>query len=441
MKDRYKVLKRLGAGGMGEVYLAHDTNLDRQVAIKIIKPECLSDARVLKRTFREGKILAGLSHSSLVSVYEMDLRSSPPFIVQEFVEGKDLRQLIDDADYMSEKEALRFCEQMADVLGYLHSKGICHRDIKPENIMVDGQSRFRLMDFGLALSRDFTRMTSEGSFVGTIKYLPPEVVKGRDSGPQGDIFQLGVVLYEVLTGKDLVGEFTTVTEFVSLLYTAPWEDHDVLPGVTPPVSALIKSCVAFKAEDRLSDGRALKKYLSGKMQEHQTPRKTAHPPRKTGSSAESSAEVKKQPTKTASFRIWGSILLLLFLATSITVFRFSNGSAHPALESGTRGMTMAELQDISRATLFFPQGFFLFLPSHTGTDLHWSYECGDGSPELTAEGTFTKVVGGWKTLYFATSDLPKGTLTVFDGQKTFARVLIAFPRSVLKKTVYRGLFV
>ena len=258
---RYQIISSLGEGGMGTVFLAEDLELDRKVAIKVLKQEHRSTAGALSRTKNEGLMLSQFRHSSLASVFDMDMKSRTPYIVQEYISGQDLRSLLDKGEFLDKVQGWKLLREQADVLVYLHSKGIVHRDIKPDNIIIDDSGKSVLMDFGLALSSDMTRLTKEGSFVGTIMYCPPEVLGSKDGGERADFYQLGLVIYEAMTGLSLIGSFEDVEEFIALLYERAWESRPLDSRVPPNLAQVIKRLCRFKPQNRPEDGKALLKLI------------------------------------------------------------------------------------------------------------------------------------------------------------------------------------
>lgn len=204
----YKIEKLLGVGGMGEVYLAYDAKLKRQVALKIVPPQFVSDPEYVKRFEREARAISALNHPNLITIYDIGSSDGVPFIATEFVEGKTVRDLIDDGLKM--KDALAIATQAAEALSAAHGAGVLHRDIKPENIMVRPDGYVKVLDFGLAkLSEqaasaadvpNLSSGTQPGLLMGTLAYMSPEQASGEVVDQRTDIWSLGIVLYEMMTG-------------------------------------------------------------------------------------------------------------------------------------------------------------------------------------------------------------------------------------------------
>ena len=191
--SHYKVLEKLGEGGMGVVYKAHDTKLDRDVALKFLRPESIRDEEAMHRFIHEARAASALQHNNICSVHEID--ETPDglmFIVMEYVEGKTLKDL---GQNLQLKQAIEIGIQTADGLAASHEKGVVHRDIKPDNIMIRKDGRVQIMDFGLAKLRGVSRLTKQGTTVGTAGYMSPEQVQDLEVDHRTDIFSLGVVLY------------------------------------------------------------------------------------------------------------------------------------------------------------------------------------------------------------------------------------------------------
>ncbi|MBD3178748.1 MAG: protein kinase [Candidatus Latescibacteria bacterium] len=198
--SHYRIIEELGRGGMGVVYRAEDTRLQRVVALKFLSPEMIRDPEARERFVREARAAAGINHPNICTVYEIDEYQGNIFIAMEDISGNSLRDIINGpplpVDY-----AVDIATQLAYGLSEAHDRGVVHRDIKPSNIMVDKRGRARIMDFGLAKLKDMTVLTREHSTFGTVSYMSPEQGEGSRVGPRSDIWSLGVVLYEMITGR------------------------------------------------------------------------------------------------------------------------------------------------------------------------------------------------------------------------------------------------
>ena len=203
----YRLLEKIGQGGMGEVFLADDTSLHRKVTLKFLPAEMQQDAAARKRFIREARATAALDHPYICHINEVAEYEGKDFIVMEYVEGQTLKERLDQS-FLSQKEALSIVIEVTEALAEAHGKGIIHRDLKPANIMLTRAGHAKVMDFGLAKqlipvggieSQEETQtvLTQEGSAVGTLAYMSPEQLRGQPTDARGDIWALGVVLYEM----------------------------------------------------------------------------------------------------------------------------------------------------------------------------------------------------------------------------------------------------
>jgi serine/threonine protein kinase/uncharacterized protein HemY len=198
--SHFKILSRLGEGGMGEVYLAQDTELGRKVALKFLPLNYTTDPDIKARFKREARAAAALNHPNIVTVHEVGEHEGLPYLAMEYIEGQSLKDLIESKG-LSVKEVIDIAIQLCEGLSKAHQSGIVHRDIKPENMLFDSDDRIKVSDFGLAQVRGATRLTKENSTLGTIYYMSPEQLRGEEVDQRSDIFSCGVVFYEMMTGK------------------------------------------------------------------------------------------------------------------------------------------------------------------------------------------------------------------------------------------------
>ena len=240
---RYEILQLLGEGGMGAVYKARDRELDRFVALKLIRPELAANASILARFKQELLLSREVTHRNVIRIYDLGDADGVKFITMEFVEGRDLRSLIQEKKKFPPEEAVELMLQVCRALEAAHSLGIIHRDLKPQNIMLDRTGRILVMDFGLARTVEGDGMTQTGALVGTMEYMSPEQALGKDLDQRSDLFSLGLILYELLTG---VMPFKAESAVASLLKrnqerAAPVSDHD---GTVPStLSNIVSKCL------------------------------------------------------------------------------------------------------------------------------------------------------------------------------------------------------
>jgi serine/threonine protein kinase len=263
----YKIEKLLGVGGMGEVYLAHDAKLKRQVALKILPPQFISDPERVKRFERESRAVSALNHPNLITIYDIGVSDGVHYIATEFVAGKTVRDLIDEGLKM--RDALAIATQVAEALGAAHHAGIFHRDIKPENIMVRPDGYVKVLDFGLAklsepattggLNLSSAHETEPGLLMGTLAYMSPEQAAGDEVDERSDIWSLGVVLYEMMTGSSPTKGANRLETLGAILSKEPLNVSDSHPPLPPELDHILGKALEKDRELRYqtaSDFRA-----------------------------------------------------------------------------------------------------------------------------------------------------------------------------------------
>jgi serine/threonine protein kinase/tetratricopeptide (TPR) repeat protein len=244
---RYEILQMLGEGGMGAVYKAMDRELSRPVALKLIRPELAANPSILARFKQELLLAHQVTHKNVIRIYDLGDADGVKFISMEFVEGVDLRALIqeraNEKTKFTPEEAVQITEQICRALEATHSVGVIHRDLKPQNIMRDATGRILLMDFGLARTVEGDGMTQTGALVGTMEYMSPEQALAKDLDQRSDLFTLGLILYELLTGKTPYSAESVVASLIKRTQerAIPVSDHD---GTIPkPLSNIVSKCL------------------------------------------------------------------------------------------------------------------------------------------------------------------------------------------------------
>jgi serine/threonine protein kinase len=261
---RYRILKFLGAGAMGEVYLAEDPQIDRQLAIKTVRligrPQEIEDRK--KRLLREARAAGRLLHPNVVTLFDAGEAEGMLYLAFEFVEGTDLAQRLDAGPRLNLRQALRAVRQAAEALDYAHGLGIVHRDIKPSNILIDLAGRVKVADFGIAkMAGQSTELTMAGSVMGSPQYLSPEQIRGEDLDGRSDIFSLGVVLYEILSGKRPFDGDTITSLVYQILHKEPPPVSE-LRAVPPRVDELLRGMLAKSPDKRLATAGAVARELA-----------------------------------------------------------------------------------------------------------------------------------------------------------------------------------
>jgi serine/threonine protein kinase len=265
---RYRIVRFLGAGAMGEVYLAEDPQIDRRLAIKTVRlvgrPQEIEDRK--KRLLREARAAGRLMHPNVVALFDAGEAAGLLFLAFEFVEGTDLAVRLEEGRRPSLREVLRMGRQAAEALDYAHGQGIVHRDIKPSNILLDAAGRVKVADFGIAkMAGQSTELTMVGSVMGSPQYLSPEQIRGEDLDGRSDVFSLGVVLYEILSGKRPFDGETITTLVYQILHKEPPPIAE-LRAMPPRLEELLRRMLAKDRDERPSAGEAAKELAAIEME-------------------------------------------------------------------------------------------------------------------------------------------------------------------------------
>ncbi|MEC5192314.1 MULTISPECIES: Stk1 family PASTA domain-containing Ser/Thr kinase [unclassified Arthrobacter] len=252
---RYLIQSRLASGGMSTVYVATDQRLERDVALKVLHPHMAGDPQFLDRLGREAKAAARLSHPHVVGVLDQGEDGRVAYLVMEYIKGHTLRDVLKDKGALPPRLALALIDPVVEGLGTAHEAGLIHRDIKPENVLIADDGRIKLGDFGLA--RAVSTSTSTGALIGTVAYLSPELVLGRQADARSDIYSVGIMLYEMITGRQpFEGEvpIQVAYQHVNSAVGAPSEH---VPGLAAEIDELVQWCTANDPENRPVDGNSL----------------------------------------------------------------------------------------------------------------------------------------------------------------------------------------
>src|SRR5205814_298087 len=246
---RYKIVRKLGAGGMADVYLAEDQELGRLVAIKILNDRHAADDQFIERFRREAKNAAGLSHPNIVSIYDRGEAEGTYYIAMEFLDGRSLKELIVGRGPAPVNVSVEYVRQILSALRFAHRHGIVHRDIKPHNVLVDREGRVKVTDFGIARAGT-SQMTEAGSIVGTAQYLSPEQARGGEVDQRSDLYSLGVVLYELLTGQTPFDGDTPVEIAMKHLSNVPQQPSALRKDIPHELDMVVMRALAKDPEDR-----------------------------------------------------------------------------------------------------------------------------------------------------------------------------------------------
>ena len=258
---RFELEELIAEGGMGTVFRAQDNLLNQKVAVKFLRRDIQQDIRPWERLKREAEILTALRHPGVTAVYAYDLHSECPYLVEEYLVGGDLEVYVCEARRMDPALGKHVLMSLAEILAYIHSHGLLHRDIKPANVFQEEDGRIRLMDFGLARPLDRTRLTQSGGIVGSVAYMPPEVLRGENHIAASDIYQVGLTLHRVLTLRHLHGSSSSIEEFFRSVLAPDWQPEPIGPGLPSDLRGAIEKCCHFDVSERFSNGRELLDYL------------------------------------------------------------------------------------------------------------------------------------------------------------------------------------
>ncbi|WP_246159027.1 serine/threonine-protein kinase [Catellatospora sichuanensis] len=253
LNGRYRLDARIGAGGMGEVWRATDELLGRTVAVKTVLPALADDADFARRFLAEARAMAGVHHRGVVAIHDLYHGPEGAFLVMEFVDGEPLSQVLTRYGRLAAPPALHLVGQAADALHAVHGRGIVHRDVKPGNMLVRPDGTLLLTDFGIARRDGATALTATGAVIGTLSYLAPEQVLGNPATPRSDVYALGVVAYECLSGRR---PFTAENPFAAAMMRLNQTPPPLGPDVPGPVAALVERALAVEPGDRWASAAA-----------------------------------------------------------------------------------------------------------------------------------------------------------------------------------------
>ena len=259
---RYRVLTRLGAGGMADVYCAEDTHLGRQVALKVLYRRFAQDQEFVERFKREARSAAGLTHPNVVNVYDRGEHDGTYYIAMEYLPGRTLKDVIGDRGPLEQEAVVDIGVQILRAASFAHRRGIVHRDLKPHNVMLDDAGNAKVTDFGIARA-GASDMTEAGSIMGTAQYLSPEQAQGHPATAQSDLYSVGIILYELLTGRLPFDGESAVAIAVQHLNDPPQPISELRPDVAPELEAAVMRALAKDPASRWSDADEFIRALEG----------------------------------------------------------------------------------------------------------------------------------------------------------------------------------
>ena len=266
--ERYEVLESAGAGGMAQVYRGTDTVLNRTVAIKVLGPQYAQDEGFVERFRREAQAAARLNHPNVVSVFDTGSDGPVHYIVMEYVAGRTLAQVLGAEGHLQPERAAEIAASVAGALSFAHAAGIVHRDVKPGNIMIAPSGEVKVMDFGIARAASSEPLTQTATVLGTASYLSPEQAQGGSVDARSDIYSLGVVLYESLTGQPPFQADSPVAVAYKHVQEAPVLPTEIMPGIPPDLEAVVLKAMAKNPANRYASAEEmredLERFLSGR---------------------------------------------------------------------------------------------------------------------------------------------------------------------------------
>ena len=335
---RYELVRALGHGAMATVDLAHDVELDRPVALKRLAENLARDEELRQRFVREARLAARLSHPNVVRVFDVGEDDGRPFIAMEYVEGETLAELVARRGRLPPAEVAELGMQMCSGLAAAHAAGLVHRDVKPQNLLLGTDGVLKLGDFGIAVGHEGTRLTMAGTVLGTAGYLAPEQARGEQVSAAADIYAVGAVFYELLTGEPS-RTAGSLAELGSEDGFAPPDLPAHAPDAPPELVTAVTACLSFRPEDRPPSAAALARLLVPVASEAETLALPPDPSRRA-------TEILARPARPRSW--WtpqrlaaGAGLVAAAIAGLVLALTLSSGGGHPSPSAGTTAHAVA----------------------------------------------------------------------------------------------------
>ncbi|MTI79811.1 MAG: Stk1 family PASTA domain-containing Ser/Thr kinase [Firmicutes bacterium] len=331
--NRYEILEQLGGGGMAVVYKAKDTFLNRLVTIKILRHEFVSDTDFIRRFRREAQAVASLSHPNIVNIHDVGQEDDTHYLVMEYIDGDNLKNFIRNHPDLSQGKVINIVRQLCDALQHAHENNIVHRDIKPQNVLITKTERVKLTDFGIAVEANTGTITNTDTVMGSVHYISPEQAKGLTPGPQSDIYSLGVVLYEMLTGDLPFKGEGPVAVALKHVQEQPPLPSDKEPGISKDLERVVMRAMEKNPQNRYQTARQFSHDLQQAAgvvtgNEIDDDYATQVLPTSTGPVEEEEQdeeEFKKGKSKTLKIIVMVSLLVLsLFGGAGLALYNFLN---------------------------------------------------------------------------------------------------------------------
>jgi eukaryotic-like serine/threonine-protein kinase len=361
---RYELEELVGSGGMSSVYRAYDRLLERNVALKVLHEQFTGDGDYVERFRREARSVAQLSHPNIVTVIDRGEQDSRQFIVFEYVPGENLKALVEREGPLTELDALRLALQVARGLAFAHAQGLVHRDVKPQNVLLTEEGRPKVTDFGIARSLDVAGgLTRTGTVMGTSDYIAPEQARGAHADTPSDVYSLGAVLYELLTGEVPFPGDNFVAVAMRHINEPPPSVRERRPDVTPRLDAAIRRAMAKDPDDRFESMEAFAAELQACLGEQEGPSSVVSPTDRTVVVSPPSRRERRRmrPPRTDRPSVWPLIVLLAGLAVLAgifaAVFAFTGSSPTRLVGGGGKSQgTAAGPVRITGVTSYDPYG-------------------------------------------------------------------------------------
>lgn len=358
INNRYELIRKIGTGGMAEVYLAHDRVLDREVALKVLRADLSSDPVALLRFQREAHSGSGLNDPNVVEIYDVGSENGKQYIVMEYVQGVTAKELIMRRGSLDTEEAVDFMIQLASGIAKAHAQGIVHRDIKPQNILVKGDGTLKVTDFGIAQSEEAMQLTKTDSVIGSIHYLAPECVRGEGASVQSDIYSMGIIFYEILTGKPpFQGEMPVEIAMKQIRDLIP-SVQKFNPNIPNSIVNIINKATSKSLKHRYPNAEALIEDLSTCLSEERASELLWIPPMDENTNIDSTKtmrtlkeknievvekdDVKPKDNKKKRKYMIGGIILALLL---VSVFAFWKINSSNYILQDLTGLTLQEAEE------------------------------------------------------------------------------------------------
>lgn len=345
--DRYKITEKIGSGGMADVYKAEDTVLNRTVAIKLLHPQLAQEKDFIARFKREAQAAANLSHPGIVNIYDWGKEEESYFIAMEFLKGQTLKEIIREEGPLEPEKAVSIAAQVCAALDFAHRHDVIHRDIKPQNIIITSEGDVKVTDFGIARAGPST-ITQTGSILGTAHYLSPEQAQGRHVEAASDIYSLGVVLFEMLTGRLPFEGENPVTVAMKHVHEPPPKPSSLNPSVPEPLETITLKALSKHPETR---------YISAKEMKEDLTRFTGGQPVEAVAPAEEKTRVmptrrrakpKPPQPKKKHWAMWVGLAVLLLILAIISAWGITAYlTTYTALVPNVEGKTLSQAQKIA----------------------------------------------------------------------------------------------